>query len=158
MYETQVTVQGHVGTPVKVKDVGDVQVASFRLASTPRRFDKNVNSWVDQETNWFTVNAWRSLAKHCLESLAIGDPVVVYGRLTCQSWTNAEGEKQFTFVLDAISAGHDLTKGTSRFEKMASGKATDGTVESALGELNSLMSETAGQVTSDGQPVDSPAA
>ena len=158
MNETLVTVQGYVGTAVTLKDVGESQVATFRLASTPRRFDKNVNGWVDQETNWFTVNAWRGLARHCADSLSNGDPVVVHGRLTCQSWTNAEGQKVTNMVLEATCAGHDLTRGTSTFEKALPGKGSDGSVSAALAELNSMISETGGQVTSDGKVVEGTAA
>lgn len=158
MNDTQLTVQGYVGTPVTLKEVNGQDVATFRLASTPRRYDRNVNGWVDQETNWFTVNAWRALARHCADSLDNGDPVIVHGRLTCQSWTNAEGQKMTTMVLDATSAGHDLSRGTSKFTKSLPGKAGESTVDESLAQLNALLGETGGQVTSDGAVVQDPAA
>lgn len=158
MNETNVTVQGYVGTEVTLKDIGESQVATFRVASTPRRYDRKVNGFVDQETNWFTVNAWRMLGRHCAESLAVGDPVLVHGRLTCQSWTNQEGLRMTTFVVEAISAGHDLSRGTSEFSKALPGSGGEVSVDAALGELNAMLSETTGQMTSDGAVLDASAA
>lgn len=158
MNDTLVTVQGYVGTEVTLKTVGQSQVATFRVASTPRKFDRNVNGFVDQETNWFTVNAWRTLGQHCASSLASGDPVLVQGRLKVQSWTNQEGQRMTTLVVDAVSAGHDLSRGTTRFEKAQVIAGPDDTVSEALAELNSMLGEQGGQMTSDGAVVADPAA
>ena len=51
--------------------------ASPRATSTSKRSD-----WVDGDTQWFTVKAWRQLADHCRDSLRRADPVVVHGRLS----------------------------------------------------------------------------
>src|SRR3954453_6368630 len=54
MNESYVTVQGWVGNEVDLRDVGDTQVASFRVGSTPR-YNKG-GAWVDGQTSWYTVN------------------------------------------------------------------------------------------------------
>mgnify|MGYP002653219326 CR=1 FL=1 len=58
----QITVRGFVATaPVTRKTRIGQDMASFRLATTERRFDRESQSWVDGTTNWYTVNMFRSL-------------------------------------------------------------------------------------------------
>lgn len=123
MNGTQVTVIGNVATEVAYTlTPGGVPVANFRLASTERRFDRARELWVDGETQWLTVTAWRSLAGHLIDSLTKGDPVVVSGRLRVREW--AEGEaKRSRVEIDARSVGHDLSRGTARFSWAPGGRA-----------------------------------
>ena len=65
MYETTVTVRGWLGNDVTTRSVGDAQVASFRVATTPRRFQRTTETWVDGTTQWYAVTAWRALADNC---------------------------------------------------------------------------------------------
>ena len=58
MYETTVTVQGWLGNDVTTRAVGDAQVASFRVATTPRRYQRQTETWVDGTTQWYAVTAW----------------------------------------------------------------------------------------------------
>ena len=117
MYETTVTVQGWLGNDVTTRAVGDVQVASFRVATTPRRFQRKTETWVDGATQWYDVTAWRALADNCRQSLRRGDPVVVHGRLTVNTWTDRDGEQQNSLEIEAVHVGHDLTRGTSQFTR-----------------------------------------
>jgi single-strand DNA-binding protein len=117
MYETTVTVQGWLGNDVTTRSVGDAQVASFRVATTPRRFQRKTETWVDGTTQWYAVTAWRALADNCQQSLRRGDPVVVQGRLTVNTWTARDGEPQSSLEIEAVHVGHDLTRGTSRFTR-----------------------------------------
>jgi len=115
--ETLLTLQGYVGSPVKLRPAGDVMVASFRLGCTPRRYQRATDSWFDEETQWFTVNAWRGLADNCEASLRVGDAVVVHGRMSLKTWADTNGVEQQTLEVQATSVGHDLNRGTSRFTK-----------------------------------------
>ena len=115
MNETLVTLQGWLGTDVTLRQAGDTPVASFRVACTPRRYQKKTDEWVDGDTQWFTVNAWRALAEHCERSLRRGDPVVVHGRLNAQLWTNSAGMEVTSYDVEAVFVGHDLNRGTSTF-------------------------------------------
>ena len=57
------TVTGLVATtPRHLVTSEGVQITSFRLASVQRRFDTEQQIWVDGDTNWFTVAAFRDLA------------------------------------------------------------------------------------------------
>ncbi|MFJ7910970.1 single-stranded DNA-binding protein [Kitasatospora sp. NPDC096204] len=115
MSETHVTVIGNVATEVSYGETsGGVPMANFRLACTERRYDRQRECWVDGETQWVTVTAWRALAVNLIGSLAKGDPVLVSGRLRVREWT--EGEvKRSRAEIDARSVGHDLTRGTTAF-------------------------------------------
>ena len=92
-------------------------VANFRVASTPRRYQRKTDTWEDGDTQWYTVNAWRALAENCDHSLRRGDPVVVHGKLSAQVWTNKAGLEVTTFEVEAAFVGHDLNRGTSAFHR-----------------------------------------
>ncbi len=117
MYETTVTLQGWLGGNVATRMAGDTLVANFRVASTPRRYQRKSESWVDGATQWYSVSAWRALAENCQQSLRRGDPVVVHGRLTVNTWTNQQGVEVSSLEIEAIHVGHDLTRGTSAFTR-----------------------------------------
>ena len=114
--ETQVTFRGWIGTDVTVRDVaGGQQVATFRVATTPRRMRDG--EWVDGPTTWHTVKAWNVLARHVAESLGAGEPVLVHGKLVADTWTREDGTAMTSYAVVASSVGHDLVHGTSVFRR-----------------------------------------
>lgn len=117
MNETQISFQGNVGGNVQVRQAGESRVATFRVAATPRRYQRSTDAWVDGDTQWFTVNAWRALGEHCEQSLRRGDPVFVQGRLRAQTWTNSAGLEVTGYEVDATIVGHDLSRGTAVFTR-----------------------------------------
>ena len=117
MNETFVTLSGWLGADVVMRDAGGVPVATFRVASTPRRYQRKTETWEDGDTQWYAVNAWRALGENCERSLRRGDPVVVHGKLSAHVWTNKAGLEVTTFELEAAFVGHDLNRGTSAFSR-----------------------------------------
>ena len=116
--ETYVTVQGWVGSDLDFKEIGgEVPHATFRMGSTPRQHDRSRNAYVDKPTTWFSVECWRQLAQNAFESVHVGQPVIVTGRLRTHQWTDDAGESRSRVILEAFSLGHDLTRGTTRFSK-----------------------------------------
>lgn len=115
--ETYVTVLGWIGSDPEFKEVGQRPHAAFRLGSTPRQYDRTLQTYVDKPTTWFSVECWRGLAQNAFESLRIGQPVIVTGRLRTHTWTDDTGETRSRVVLEAFSVGHDLTRGTTTFTK-----------------------------------------
>lgn len=118
-----------IGTIATVPRVGrsssGIAYCTFRVASNERRYDREKGHWVDGDTNWVTVNSFRSLAEHAGKSFSKGDRVVVSGRLRVRKWVN--GEKRGTAVeVEAEAVGHDLRFGTSRFTKLMGSEAEDG--------------------------------
>jgi single-strand DNA-binding protein len=104
---------GYVGGDVEYRN-NTVPTASFRLACTPRI--RRGGDWSDGETTWLTITCFRSLAENAASSVRKGDPVVVIGRLRTQVWTK-DGIQQERTVLEALTIGHDLTRGTSAFNR-----------------------------------------
>ncbi len=118
-----ITVGGMIATePKHVVTREDLRITSFRLASQQRRYDRAQGKWVDAETNWFTVTAFRGLAENAEASLRKGDRVIVRGRLRVRGWTS--GEKSGTTVeIEADAIGHDLAWGKSEFHRVPRGAA-----------------------------------
>jgi single-strand DNA-binding protein len=117
MNDTQITVHGFVGGVVSLKKAGETEVATFRLGCTPRYFNRRTNQWADAPTQWYTVNAWRSMARNVAESLKKGDGVTVVGRLSISAWTAQDGSERTTLEVEATSVGHDLRHGTTRLSR-----------------------------------------
>lgn len=142
MTETVLTVVGHVGTDVDHRKVGEsTDLSTFRLATTPRRWDRDQKAYVDGTTTWFTVQCWRHLAVHVRDSVRRGDPVVVVGRLKTEEWTRDDVRHSRQY-LEAGSVGHDLSRGTSTFTKAprrAEAPTVDSTeVREALEEIERM--------------------
>jgi single-strand DNA-binding protein len=117
MTESLITLQGWLGSDVTLRRAGDAPVANFRLACTPRRFNRRTENWSDGTTQWYTVNVWRQLAENCAASLRRGDPVVVHGRLEVKLWVNSDNVEVTSFEIEALHLGHDLSRGTSQFTR-----------------------------------------
>lgn len=119
MFDTYITVVGTVLTRPdwKLLTKTNSVVASFRVASNSRRYDRASEQWVDGPSLRIRVNCWRNLADGVANSIAVGDPVVVYGRIATRDWKNEEGEPRIAYEVEAITVGHDLTRGKAKFEK-----------------------------------------
>lgn len=128
MSDTHVSITGFVATDVKfIRSERGTPLASFRLGSTPRRFDRTQGTWVDGRTTFVTVLCWRSLAENVASSVHKGEPVVVLGRLRVESWER-DGRSGISAEVEAQSVGHDQARGTSMFRKArrdAPERATD---------------------------------
>ena len=110
-----ISVTGLVATVPERRTIrDDVEVVSFRLASSQRYFDRSAQAWVKGETNWYTVSAFRYLASNVRESVHKGDRVVVMGRLRVRRWENKD-KKGLAVDIDAESIGQDLAWGTARY-------------------------------------------
>ena len=117
MNETHVTFVGNVATDIRATNSRDgVPVTSFRLASTSRRFERG-KGWSDVDTLFVTVVCWRRLAEHAARSFSKGEPVIVTGRLRMRQWTAPDGRSGTAVELEAVAAGHDLSRGTAAFTR-----------------------------------------
>jgi single-strand DNA-binding protein len=120
------TLTGLIASPVRhvLAADGSLPITSFRLASTHRRFDKSADKWVDAETNWYTVTAFRRLAVNAAASLVKGQRVVVSGKLKMREWEK-EGRTGMNVEVVADALGHDLTWGTASFTRVQVGGAVE---------------------------------
>lgn len=146
MNEIFVTVTGNVGTPPRSAVTRNGHsVTSFRLASTPRRYDRQQGGWVDGATAWFTVNCWRQLADHVTSCVGMGDPLVVHGKLRIREYTRGDGTPAVALDLEALTVGHDLTRGTSMFKRADRNRDEERVVEvdTTAEDLARLVTEEA---------------
>lgn len=108
--ETNITVVGNlVAEPDLRFTPGGHAVCNFRIASTPRQFNRQSNQWEDQEALFLTVNVWRQAAENVAESLQKGMRVMVSGRLRQRSYETREGEKRTVFEVEADDVGPSLS-------------------------------------------------
>jgi single-strand DNA-binding protein len=119
MNDTAMTIVGNVVDSPKLRRTKSGHfVANFRVASTPRRFDRDKNAWVDGDTLFVTVTCWRAMGENVAQSLRKGQPVVVTGRY-CQREYEREETLRTTYELEATAIGHDLGRGVAQFEKVS---------------------------------------
>jgi single-strand DNA-binding protein len=117
MNETIVCTVGNVATQPVYRELAAGPSARFRLAVTARYWDREKSAWTDGHTNFFTVWANRQLAANAAASLAVGDPVIVQGRLKVRSETREGQQGWVSADIDAVAIGHDLARGTSAFRR-----------------------------------------
>lgn len=112
-----ITVAGLVATtPRHLITADGLPITSFRLASSSRKFDRVRGIWIDGETNWYTITAFRQLGINAAGSINKGDRIMVQGVLRVRDWDN--GERAGTSVeIEAEAMGHDLTWGESVFTR-----------------------------------------
>lgn len=117
MNDSQMTIVGNVVDHPKLRRTKSGHwVTNFRVASTPRRFDRESGTWVDGSTLFVTVTAWRSLGENVADSLHKGQPVIVFGRY-CQREYERDEKLHTAYELEAITIGHDLNRGVASFER-----------------------------------------
>lgn len=107
----------------RVSQAGKAWV-TFRIASTPRNFDKQTNEWKDGEPLWLGCRAFGELADNIVQSLTKGTRVVVQGRLTQRSYTDNQGMQRTSLDMDVEEIGPSLRFATAQVTR---GKA-QGTV------------------------------
>ncbi len=116
--ETTITIIGNlVDDPDLRFTPSGAAVANFRIASTPRTFDKQANEWKDAETLFLSCAVWRQAAENVAESLQRGMRVIVTGRLKSRSYETREGEKRTVFEIDVDEVGPSLKNATAKVTK-----------------------------------------
>ena len=113
--ETVITVVGNlIDDPELRFTPSGAAVANFRIASTPRTFDKQTNEWKDGEALFLSCSVWRQAAENVAESLQRGMRVIVQGRLKQRSYETREGEKRTVVELEVDEVGPSLKFATAK--------------------------------------------
>lgn len=113
--ETVITVVGNlVDDPELRFTPSGAAVANFRIASTPRTFDRQSNEWKDGESLYLSCSVWRQAAENVAESLQRGMRVVVQGRLKSRQYETREGEKRTVFEIEVEEVGPSLKYATAK--------------------------------------------
>lgn len=116
--DTTITVIGNlVADPELRFSPTGTAVANFRVASTPRHYDRQTGGYVDAEPLFLTCTIWRQAAENVTNTLTKGDRVIVTGRLRQRSYETREGEKRTVYELAADEVGPSLRYATAQVAK-----------------------------------------
>ena len=125
--ETVITVVGNlVDDPELRFTPSGAAVANFRIASTPRSFNRQTNEWEDGEALFLSCSVWRQAAENVAESLTRGMRVVVQGRLKARSYETREGEKRTVFEIEVEEVGPSLKFATAKVTRATRGSGGGG--------------------------------
>ncbi|GAA3682078.1 single-stranded DNA-binding protein [Nocardioides ginsengisoli] len=120
--ETVITVIGNlVDDPELRFTPSGAAVANFRIASTPRTFDRQSNEWKDGDALFLSCAVWRQYAENVAESLTKGMRVIVTGRLKSRQYETREGEKRTAMEIDVEEVGPALRYATAKVNRAARG-------------------------------------
>jgi len=120
--ETVITIVGNlVDDPELRFTPAGAAVAKFRVASTPRVFNRETSEWKDGESLFLTCSVWRQAAENVAESLARGVRVIVQGRLKQRSYEDREQVKRTVYEIDVDEVGVSLARATAKVEKNPAG-------------------------------------
>lgn len=125
--DTTVTVIGNLTGDPDLTFLGSgAAVANFVVASTPRKFDKAQDRWVDGEALFMRCSLWRQYAENVAESLTRGTRVIVTGRLVQRSYEK-DGQKRSTVELQVDEIGPALRHATVKVNKVDRGSSSSST-------------------------------
>src|SRR6266545_8103743 len=126
--ETVITLVGNlVDDPELRFTPSGAAVANFRVASTPRTYDRQTGEWKDGESLFISCSVWRQAAENVAESLQRGMRVIVQGRLKSRSYDDREGNKRTVFEIDVDEVGPSLRSATAKVTRaMRSGPGGEG--------------------------------
>lgn len=120
--DTPITIVGNlVADPELRYTTQGAAVASFRVASTPRRYNSQTNQWEDGEALFLQCSVWRQAAENVAETLTKGMRVIVSGRLRQRSYETREGERRWVFEVDVDEVGPSLKFATATVTKASRG-------------------------------------
>jgi single-strand DNA-binding protein len=116
--DTTITITGNLTADPEMRFTpGGAAVANFRVASTPRTYDREAGQWKDGDTLFLSCSVWRDQAEHLVDSLTRGSRVIVTGRLRQRNYETREGDKRTVFELQVDEMGPSLLYATAKVTK-----------------------------------------
>lgn len=113
--DTVITVVGNlVDHPELRFTPSGAAVANFRIASTPRQFDRQSGEWKDGDTLFLSCAVWRQAAENVAESLEKGMRVIVQGRLKIRQFERQDGSRGQSTEIDVDEVGPSLRSATAK--------------------------------------------
>lgn len=125
--DTPITIIGNLtGDPELKYTPSGKPVTDFRIASTPRVYDKAANKWVDGDGLFLTCNVWGEMALNAAESLTKGMRVIVQGTLAQRSYENRNGEKRTVYEVRVDEVGPSLKFATAQVRRNQGNQGNQG--------------------------------
>jgi single-strand DNA-binding protein len=116
MFETPLTVVGHIVNDLQRRQVGDQELVKFRVASNSRRRTAD-GGWEPGNSLFITVNCWGRLVGGVGAALGKGAPVIVVGHVYTSEYEDRDGNRRSSLEMRATSVGPDLSRVFVRIEK-----------------------------------------
>ena len=116
--ETPITIIGNLVADPELRFTSSgTPVASFRIASTPRTYNRDTGQWEDGEGLFLTCNVWRQAAENVAATITKGMRVIVNGRLRQRSYQTRDGENRTVYEVEVDEVGPSLTFATAKVER-----------------------------------------
>lgn len=94
----------------------------IRGVAKSRRYDKDTSAWVDGAPCYLDLIVDGKMAEHTLESINVGDSIVVEGELAMREWEAKDGGKRKDYNVRVTKIGKSM-----RFSPLGSaGKTSSG--------------------------------
>jgi len=116
MFETPLTVVGHIVNDLQRRKVGDQDLVKFRVASNSRRRTAD-GGWEPGNSLFITVNCWGRLVGGVCAALGKGAPVIVTGHVYTSEYEDRDGNRRSSLEMRATAVGPDLSRVFVRIEK-----------------------------------------
>lgn len=116
--DTPITIVGNlVAEPELRFTPNGAAVTNFRIASTPRVYNRETNQFEDGDALFMTCNCWRDMAENVAETLTKGMRVIVTGNLKQRSYQTKEGENRTVYEIDVQDVGPSLRYATAQINR-----------------------------------------
>lgn len=112
--DTPITIVGNLVADLELRFTpSGAAVTNFRVATTPRVFNRDTNQWEDGDAVFLTCNAWRDMAENIAETLTKGMRVIVTGKLKQRSYQTKDGENRTVYEIEVDEVGPSLRYATA---------------------------------------------
>lgn len=106
-----ITLTGNLGADPELKfGATGIAILKARVVTSGRKKDEESGKWIDVDTTWWTVTAFRQLAENAAETLRKGDEVIIVGKVKQRQYETPEGEKRSVTEVTADWIGPNLKK------------------------------------------------
>ncbi|WP_205873867.1 single-stranded DNA-binding protein [Mycobacterium camsae] len=116
MFETWMTVVGHIVNDPQRRRVGNEELIKFRVASNSRRRTGD-GGWEPGNSLFITVNCWGRLVTGVGAALSKGAPVIAVGHVYTSEYEDRDGNRRSSTEMRATAVGPDLARAIVRIEK-----------------------------------------
>src|ERR1700743_2694646 len=116
MFETTLTVVGHIVNDPQRRQVGNQEVIKFRVASNSRRRTAD-GGWEPGNSLFINVNCWGRLVTGVGAALGKGAPVIAVGHVYTSEYEDRDGNRRSSLEMRATSVGPDVSRAIVRIEK-----------------------------------------
>jgi single-strand DNA-binding protein len=116
MFETPLTVVGHIVNNPERRQVGSQEVIKFRVASNSRRRTAD-GAWEPGNSLFINVNCWGKLVTGVGAALGKGAPVIVVGHVYTSEYEDRDGNRRSSLEMRATSVGPDVSRAIVRIER-----------------------------------------